>query len=404
MVMQTNQILSLKIAICGLGRAFVLTLPSLLKYPGIEIVGGIDPQEDTRKQFTKTLSKPSFATLEELHHEIDYDAVYVASPHQFHLEHVSFFLKKRKIVLCEKPMSISVADAVEMAKLSDEFATPLLIGPSHSYDESILQSARMIQQGQFGQVRMIQMLNYTDFLYRPRRIEELDSSQGGGVVYSQAAHQLDIARLLGGSRVITITAQTGNWDPSRSTEGAYSAQLKFENGCFASLTYSGYGLYDSDELCGNFSELGFQKKSLMTGKAKNTLEESLSTGISEGDVKRNNSNLKMNQEIQSPDTHEHFGMILVSCDSADLKIMPDKIVIYETQGIREITLTKPTIPRENVLKELLQVWRGQPALHDAQWGLSTMELLVGLLESAKSQSIYFTQHQSPMHLEALLRG
>jgi phthalate 4,5-cis-dihydrodiol dehydrogenase len=301
-------------------------------------------------------------------------------------------------------MSMSLSDAIEMTKLSEEMNTPLLIGPSHSYDESIMQSARMIQQGQFGQVRMIHMLNYTDFLYRPRRIEELDSSQGGGVVYSQAAHQLDIARLLGGSRVKTITAQTGNWDPKRSTEGAYSAQLKFENGCFASLSYSGYGLYDSDELCGNFSELGFQKKSLMTGKAKNTLEESLSTGISEGDVKRNNSNLKMNQETLSPDTHEHFGMILVSCDSADLKIMPDKIMIYETQGIREITLTKPTIPRENVLKELRQVWRGQPALHDAQWGLSNMELIVGLLESAKSQSIYFTQHQSPMHLEALLRG
>jgi phthalate 4,5-cis-dihydrodiol dehydrogenase len=396
--------LPLKIAICGLGRAFVLTLPSLLKFPGINIVGGIDPQVETREQFTKTLSKPSFATLEELHHAIAYDAVYVASPHQFHLEHVSFFLKNKKIVLCEKPMSISLADALEMTRLSEEMNTPLLIGPSHSYDESILQTARMIQQGQFGQVRMIQMLNYTDFLYRPRRIEELDSSQGGGVVYSQAAHQLDIARLLGGSCVKTIIAQTGNWDPKRSTEGAYSAQLKFENDCFASLIYSGYGLYDSDELCGNFSELGFHKNSLVTGKAKKALQEALSKGLSEDDLKRKNSNLKMNQEIAHPDTHEHFGMILVSCDSADLKIMPDKIMIYETQGIREITLTSPAIPRENVFKELLQVWQGQPALHDANWGLSTMELIFGLLESAKTQSIYVTKYQSPMHLEALLEG
>jgi phthalate 4,5-cis-dihydrodiol dehydrogenase len=387
-----------------LGRAFVLTLPSLLKYPGIDIVGGIDPQADTREQFTKTLSKPSFATLEELHHSIEYDAVYVASPHQFHLEHVSFFLKKRKIVLCEKPMSITVMDAIEMARLSEEMNTPLLIGPSHSYDESIMQSARMIQQGQFGQVRMIHMLNYTDFLYRPRRIEELDSSQGGGVVYSQAAHQLDIARLLGGSRVKTITAQTGNWDSNRSTEGAYTAQLKFVNGCFASLTYSGYGLYDSDELCGNYSELGFQKNSLMTGEAKKALQDSLATGLSEEDLKRNNSHLKMNQEIISSDTHEHFGMIVVSCDTADLKIMPDRIMIYETQGIREIRLAKPTIPRENVFTELLQVWRGQPALHDAKWGLSTMELIFGLLESANNQSTYVTQHQSSMHLEALLKG
>jgi phthalate 4,5-cis-dihydrodiol dehydrogenase len=401
MVMQTKQ--ALKIAICGLGRAFVLTLPSLLKFSGIAIVGGIDPQEDTRKQFTKTLSQPGFSTLEELHQSIDYDAVYIASPHQFHLEHVSFFLKKRKIVLCEKPMSISVADALEMVRLSDEFDTPLLIGPSHSYDESILQTARMIHQGTFGQVRMIQMLNYTDFLYRPRRTEELDSSQGGGVVYSQAAHHLDIARLLGGSYVKTITAQTGNWDPARSTEGAYSAQLKFANDCFASLTYSGYGLYDSDELCGNFSELGFHKNELMTGKAKKSLETSLATGLSEGDLKRKNSNLKMTQKIQLPDTHEHFGMILVSCDSADLKIMPDRIMIYETQGIREITLAKPTIPRENVFKELLHIWQGQAALHDANWGLSTMELIFGLLESAKTQSIYVTQHQSLMRLEALLK-
>jgi phthalate 4,5-cis-dihydrodiol dehydrogenase len=295
-------------------------------------------------------------------------------------------------------------DAIEMARLSEEMNTPLLIGPSHSYDESILQTARMIQKGQFGQVRMLQMLNYTDFMYRPRRIEELDSSQGGGVVYSQAAHQLDIARLLGGSRVKTIIAQTGNWDPKRSTEGAYSAQLKFENDCFASLSYSGYGLYDSDELCGNFSELGFHKNSLVTGKAKKALQESLSTGLSEDDLKRKNSNLKMNQEILPPDTHEHFGMILVSCDSADLKIMPDKIIIYETQGIREITLASPTIPRENVFKELLQVWQGRPTLHDANWGLSTMELIFGLLESAKTQSIYVTQYQSPMNLEALLKG
>jgi phthalate 4,5-cis-dihydrodiol dehydrogenase len=319
------------------------------------------------------------------------------------LEHVSFFLKNKKIVLCEKPMSISLADALEMTRLSEEMNTPLLIGPSHSYDESILQTARMIQQGQFGQVRMIQMLNYTDFLYRPRRIEELDSSQGGGVVYSQAAHQLDIARLLGGSCVKTIIAQTGNWDPKRSTEGAYSAQLKFENDCFASLIYSGYGLYDSDELCGNFSELGFHKNSLVTGKAKKALQEALSKGLSEDDLKRKNSNLKMNQEIAHPDTHEHFGMILVSCDSADLKIMPDKIMIYETQGIREITLTSPAIPRENVFKELLQVWQGQPALHDANWGLSTMELIFGLLESAKTQSIYITQYQSSIQLEALLK-
>ncbi len=48
---------------------------------------------------------------------------------------------------------------------------------------------------------MINALNYTDFLYRPRRPEELDTAQGGGAMFSQAAHQVDIVRLLGGGRV-----------------------------------------------------------------------------------------------------------------------------------------------------------------------------------------------------------
>ena len=45
---------------------------------------------------------------------------------------------------------------------------------------------------------MITALNFTDFLYRPRRPEELDTASGGGVLFSQAAHQVDIVRLLGG--------------------------------------------------------------------------------------------------------------------------------------------------------------------------------------------------------------
>lgn len=38
----------------------------------------------------------------------------------------------------------------------------------------------MIASGAYGAVRMINALNFTDFLYRPRRPEELDTSQGGG--------------------------------------------------------------------------------------------------------------------------------------------------------------------------------------------------------------------------------
>ena len=106
---------------------------------------------------------------------------------------------------------------------------------------------------------MINAQYYTDFLYRPRRPEELDTAQGGGVVFSQGAHQVDIVRLLGGGRVRSVRAQTGAWDPARPTEGAYAALLTFDDGAFASLVYSGYAHFDGDEFCGGIGELGSPK-------------------------------------------------------------------------------------------------------------------------------------------------
>ena len=52
-------------------------------------------------------------------------------------------------------------------------------------------------------------------------------------MFNQAAHQVDIVRLIGGGMVKTVRAATGAWDVERPTEGAYAALLMFEDGAFA---------------------------------------------------------------------------------------------------------------------------------------------------------------------------
>ena len=105
-----------------------------------------------------------------------------------------------------------------------------MVGHSHSFNGPILRTREIIESGAVGRPRMIHALNFTDYMYRPRRPEELDTAQGGGVMFSQAAHQIDIVRLLGGGRVKSVRAATGAWDAARPTEGAYSAFLAFEDG------------------------------------------------------------------------------------------------------------------------------------------------------------------------------
>ena len=52
--------------------------------------------------------------------------------------------------------------------------------------------------GELGRLGMINSFNYTSYLYRPRRPEELDTSKGGGILFNQVPHQIDTVRLLAG--------------------------------------------------------------------------------------------------------------------------------------------------------------------------------------------------------------
>jgi phthalate 4,5-cis-dihydrodiol dehydrogenase len=117
----------------------------------------------------------------------------------------------------------------------------------------------LIASSEVGRLSMIAMANYTDFIYRPRRPEELDTSLGGGILFNQIPHQVDIARLLSGSKVRQVRATTGILDLNRPTEGSCMAMLSFEDGAAASLIYSGYDRFDSDELHGWIGESGGPK-------------------------------------------------------------------------------------------------------------------------------------------------
>jgi phthalate 4,5-cis-dihydrodiol dehydrogenase len=210
-----------------------------------------------------------------------------------------------------------------MIAAAREAGVQLIVGHSHSFDAPILRTRALIEGGTLGAVRMITALNYTDFLYRPRRPEELDTASGGGVVFNQAAHQVDIVRLLAGAAVKSVRASTGAWDPARPTEGAYSCQLTFANGVFATLVYSGYAHFDSDEFTGWIGEMGAKKDPAAYGAARRQL------GANELELKsaRNYGGpaFKAPQEAHA---HQHFGLVLVSCERGDIRPLPSGVIIY----------------------------------------------------------------------------
>ena len=257
--------------VAGLGRAFTLMLPTFVADPRVRLCAAADPRAEARARFTADFDAPAYATVDELCADPAVDVVYVASPHQMHASHAIAAARHGKHVLVEKPMSLSLTDCTRMIDAASAAGVQLVVGHSHGFDAPIARARALIDTHTFGPVRMIHAFYYTDFMYRPRRPEELDTAQGGGAVWNQAAHQVDIVRLLAGGRATSVRALTGNWDAKRNTEGAYSALLTFEGGSFASLTYNGYGYFDSDEFCDWIGELGMRKSAGNHGVARRAL-------------------------------------------------------------------------------------------------------------------------------------
>ncbi|MFO1324704.1 MAG: Gfo/Idh/MocA family oxidoreductase [Burkholderiales bacterium] len=380
---RTGSSARLRLGVAGLGRAFMLMLPTFAAHARVHVVAAADPRSEARERFAADFGGRTYATVDALADDPDVDALYIASPHQFHAEHVVAAARRGKHVLVEKPMAVTLAECDAMIEAARAGGVRLIVGHSHSFDAPILHTRALIESGAFGRVRMITAAYYTDFLYRPRRPEELDTARGGGVVFSQGAHQIDVVRLLAGGDARSVRAMTGAWDPARPTEGAYSALLTFADGAFATLTYSGYAHFDGDELCGGIGELGHRKVPGRYGVARALTAGPLSGG-QEAALKTARMYGSTNESIARPDAHNHFGLVIVSCDRADLRPMPDGVAIYGDDARRFDALAPPSVPRAEVLDELCDAVMGlRVPVHTGEWARATLEVCLALLASSR---------------------
>jgi phthalate 4,5-cis-dihydrodiol dehydrogenase len=381
----------LRLGVAGLGRAFAVMLPTLQQDPRVMIVAAADPRPAARQRFATDFAATAYDSVAALCADPDVDVVYVATPHQHHAEHVRLAAAHGKHVLVEKPIALTIADAKAMIAAARAANIHLIVGHSHSFDAPVLRTRALITSGAYGSVRMITALNYTDFLYRPRRPEELDTAQGGGALFNQAPHQVDFVRLLGGGRVAGVRAMTGAWDAARPTEGAYAALLAFENGAFASIAYNGYGHFDSDEFVGWIGELG-QKKEPHTGPTPRRFADQADETAAK--AARNYGGPDWKAPPKENLLHQHFGTILVSCENGDLRPLPTGVMIYSNGAARLDALPPPKIPRAEVIDELYAaVFEGRPAMHDGAWAMATLEVCLAILQSAREGRDVALQYQ-----------
>ena len=94
-----------------------------------------------------------------------------------------------------------------------------------------------------------------------------------------------------------------------------------------------------------------------------------------------------------PATHEHFGPVLVLCERAELHILPGGVQVYRDSE-QEFVPCPFRHPRADVMDGLWSAVRdGKPPPQTGAWGLASLEICHGILDSAESGAPVDLEHQ-----------
>jgi phthalate 4,5-cis-dihydrodiol dehydrogenase len=387
----TQQIKPVRLGIAGLGMAGAVMVHAAAAHPAIKLAGAADPHAAPRAAFTADTGAPAYDDLRALCDDPAIEAIYIATPHQFHAGHVRLAAQAGKHIIVEKPLALTLEDCAEIVACVAQHQVRLIVGHTHAFDPAIRLMRRLIAGGMLGRLGLVSQWNFTNYLYRPRRPEELDTAQGGGIVFNQMPHQIDIARLLGGGLATSVRAHLAVLDEARPTEGLGSALLQFANGAAASLVYSGADHFDADELHGWVAESGAEKQP-GHGAARRAL-----AARQQPETELRTAGFAYGATAFAPRRHQpHFGLLVASCAGGDLRPSADGVMIYDQDGAREIAIPcPPGVPgRHEVLDDLVAALRHDAApLHDAAWGMATVEVALALLVSAREGREVTLHHQ-----------
>ncbi len=396
----------LRFGVAGLGVASTQILPHLAKHPHARVTAAADTRKDALQRFASEFGALTYESVEDLAASPAVDAIYVCTPNHLHREHVIAAAARGKHVIVEKPMALTIEECEAMNAAAERGGIRLLCGHTHSFDPPIRAMRRIVEGGDLGRLFMINSWNYTEFMYRPRMPHELRTDRGGGAVYVQGPHHVDVVRLLGGGLVRSVRAMTGIADDSRPTEGFYVAYLEFEDGTPATIVYSGYGHFDTAELHYWVGEGGQPRDPATSRNARRRLR-----GVAEADEWQLKESMRYGgareggfAHLRATDVELHqpfFGITIASFEHGDVRQSPDGLTVYGDEGKREIDVPKSETGRAAEIEELYRaVAEDRPVFHDGRWGEATLEVCLAIYESARERREVRLSHQAPVRRDA----
>jgi UDP-N-acetyl-2-amino-2-deoxyglucuronate dehydrogenase len=222
---------SFRIGLVGCGRISKNHFDAIASVDGLNLVAVADTDVARAKAAGEKQGVKHFASLDEMLKGASMDIVAICTPSGVHASQGVQAARAGKNVLTEKPMSISLTQADELIRATDDAGVQLFVVKQNRLNPPVQLLKRAIDKGRFGR---IYMANVTVRWQRPQDYYDAEPWRGtwefdGGAITNQASHYVDLIQWLVGP-VEAVMAKTATQARRIEAEDSGIGILKFRSG------------------------------------------------------------------------------------------------------------------------------------------------------------------------------
>lgn len=230
--------MSIKIAIIGCGAvAEKMHLPEYAQSKEAQIVACVDIVEEKAQHLAELVGDAEVYT--DYHDALAWDevqAVDICLPNYLHAPVAIAAAETGKHILCEKPMTISMAHAQAMIDAAEKAGVTLMVRQSTRFAPPYSKVKQVVDSGVLGKINTLRGVhchggpefwtpNYEWFFTK--------AQAGGGAMLDMGIHICDFILWLVGKKVVEVTGFVGTLEKDIEVDDNGITLMRFDDGTFA---------------------------------------------------------------------------------------------------------------------------------------------------------------------------
>ncbi len=164
------------------------------------------------------------------------EAVSIVTPNHVHYQAAREFLKRGIHVICDKPLTSTLADAKKMVKAAENSDSLFILTHNYTGYPMVRQAREMIAAGEIGQIRVVQVEYPQDWLTVEQDFKQAEwrtdpaRSGAGGSTGDIGTHAYNLACFISGLEAEELAADLTAFVPGRQVDDNAHVMLRFKGG------------------------------------------------------------------------------------------------------------------------------------------------------------------------------